>query len=112
MRKITSLSTSLLYRLLTLPSQGALSDSSSSRYRRRFFILVSSFFVVFATLVVAYAHTIAAILQSLSGLGDWDPSQEEGTKSLAIFIAVVGFYALDFSLNGLQASLRVRSPPT
>jgi hypothetical protein len=28
-------------------------------------------------------------------------------KSLAIAIAVVGFYVLDFSLNGLQASLRV-----
>jgi hypothetical protein len=64
--------------------------------------------------MVAYARAAAGFLNSLSGLGDWDPDREEGIKSLAITIAVLSFYVLDFSLNGLQASLRAlildRSP--
>lgn len=87
---------------------GALSDRSTSQYRRRFFIVLSALLVIVSTLVVAYAHALASILASLSGLGDWDPESREQTKQHAIFLAVVGFYVLDFSLNGLQASLRVR----
>lgn len=64
--------------------------------------------------MVAYARAFASFLNSLSGLGDWDPDREEGIKSLAIVIAVASFYVLDFSLNGLQATLRAlildRSP--
>lgn len=86
---------------------GALSDASFSRYRRRAFIASSSVGVIVSTLFVAYARELAALFASLSGLGDWDPEQDEKIKSIAIFIGVVGFYVLDFSLNGLQASLRV-----
>ncbi|KAL8279909.1 hypothetical protein RQP46_007759 [Phenoliferia psychrophenolica] len=92
--------------LLVQPAIGALSDRSTSRYRRRFFIALSATLVVISTLVVAYAHALASVLASISGLGDWDPETEELTKQRAIFLAVVGFYVLDFSLNGLQASLR------
>lgn len=59
---------------------------------------------------MAYARAIASLANSLGGLGDWDPEQEERIRGLAIAIAVVAFYILDFSLNGLQASLRVRFP--
>lgn len=41
------------------------------------------------------------------GLGDWDPDEKERGEGWARIIAVGGFYVLDFSLNGLQASLRV-----
>ncbi|KAK4699609.1 hypothetical protein P7C70_g6655, partial [Phenoliferia sp. Uapishka_3] len=87
-------------------SHRAISDRSTSQYRRRFFIALSALLVIISTLVVAYAHALASILASISGLGDWDPEAQELTKQRAIFLAVVGFYVLDFSLNGLQASLR------
>lgn len=85
---------------------GAISDSSQSRYRRRFFIAGSAVFVIISTLFVAYARELATLFSSLSGLGDWDPREEERIRSIAIVIGVTGFYVLDFSLNGLQASLR------
>jgi len=59
-----------------------------------------------STLFVAYAKELAGVIASLSGLGDWDPDQKGKVDSVAIAIGVVGFYVLDFSLNGLQASLR------
>lgn len=88
---------------------GALSDASFSRYRRRVFIVASAVLVIVSTLFVAYAKELATLLSSLSGLGDWDPEQEEQIQSIAIAIGVVGFYTLDFGLNGLQATLRVCS---
>ncbi|GAA5874856.1 hypothetical protein JCM1840_003904 [Sporobolomyces johnsonii] len=92
--------------LIVQPLVGALSDSSHSRYRRRFYIVVSAFLIVVSTLFVAYARELSDFICSLSGLGDWDPSQKERQQTVAIWIGVVGFYVLDFSLNGLQASLR------
>lgn len=93
---------------------GALSDSSTSRYRRRAFILGSACFVLLSTLIVAYAVSLATLLNTFTGLGSWDPDRSTSIKSLSIIIAVGGFYFLDFSLNGLQASLRAlildRSP--
>ncbi|GAA5963168.1 hypothetical protein JCM21900_002938 [Sporobolomyces salmonicolor] len=92
--------------LIVQPLVGALSDSSNSRYRRRFYIVVSAALIVISTLFVAYARQLSDFICSLSGLGDWDPSQKEREQTVAIWIGVVGFYVLDFSLNGLQASLR------
>lgn len=64
--------------------------------------------VVLSTLVVAYARQIAALVASYAGMGDWDPETESLQQQVAIACGIVGFYVLDFSLNGLQASLRVR----
>ncbi|KAM0786252.1 hypothetical protein ACM66B_007051 [Microbotryomycetes sp. NB124-2] len=100
--------------LLVQPMIGAISDSSQSRYRRRAFIAGSAALVILSTLLVAYAREIGSLLASWSGLGDWDPKQEDTIKHWAIVVGVSGFYILDFSLNGLQATLRAlildRSP--
>ncbi|GAA5919660.1 hypothetical protein JCM6882_003831 [Rhodosporidiobolus microsporus] len=106
--------------LVVQPVVGALSDSSPSRYRRRFYILLSALLILLSTLVVAYAQPLASLLTSLlpfgwGGMGDWDPEKGEVAAKVAIGLGVGGFYALDFALNGLQASLRALvldlSPP-
>ncbi|GAA5985573.1 hypothetical protein JCM11641_004977 [Rhodosporidiobolus odoratus] len=92
--------------LVVQPIVGALSDSSPSRYRRRRYILLSTLLVLLSTLFLAYAQALAALLCSLSGVGDWDPGNGEREGTVAVGIAVLGFYGLDFGLNGLQGSLR------
>ncbi|SCZ94417.1 BZ3500_MvSof-1268-A1-R1_Chr12-2g03885 [Microbotryum saponariae] len=92
--------------LIMQPIIGALSDASRTKYRRRAFIAASATSVIVSTLFVAYANEIGSLLSGWSGLGDWDPKQEDHVRASAIAIGVLGFYVLDFSLNGLQASLR------
>ncbi|SGY12833.1 BQ5605_C011g06622 [Microbotryum silenes-dioicae] len=92
--------------LIMQPSIGALSDASKTKYRRRAFIAASTASVVVSTLFVAYANEIGSLLSGWSGLGDWDPKQEDHVRASAIAIGVLGFYVLDSSLNGLKASLR------
>ena len=112
-RSVLSLSLSLFpsslpLLLLTLTvDSGALSDASTSKYRRRFYIALSALLILISTLVVAFAREIASVVCSLGGIGDWDPARQESEKTVAIWIGVVGFYILDFSLNGLQATMRV-----
>ncbi|BGP57929.1 hypothetical protein JCM8202v2_005583 [Rhodotorula sphaerocarpa] len=102
--------------LVVQPLVGALSDQNShSRFRRRKYILISAALIVLATLAVAYARALAKLVATLAGLGDWDPDAARTEHAAAITLGVAGFYLLDFSLNGLQASLRAlvldRSPP-
>jgi solute carrier family 45 protein 1/2/4 len=94
--------------LIAQPVIGALSDASSSKYRRRFWIIASTVALVISTLTLAYVKVIAAFLVDLAGVGagDWSEKREERAKSVAIGLAVFSFYVLDFALNGLQASLR------
>lgn len=96
--------------LVVQPVIGALSDAAHHhRFRRRYYILWSAALVVLSTLVVAYARQIATLVASYTGIGDWDPETESREQQVAIACGIVGFYVLDFSLNGLQASLRVRA---
>ena len=97
----------LSFRSHSLSKSGALSDASTSKYRRRFYIALSALLILVSTLVVAFAREIASVVCSLGGIGDWDPERQESEKTVAIWIGVVGFYILDFSLNGLQATMRV-----
>ncbi|GAA6044081.1 hypothetical protein JCM8097_000197 [Rhodosporidiobolus ruineniae] len=105
--------------LLVQPIVGALSDSSPSRFRRRQYILYSTLLILLSTLIVAFARELATVICSavpfLGGAGDWDPANERMKRRVAIWLGVVGFYGLDFALNGLQASLRALvldlSPP-
>ncbi|GAA6055261.1 hypothetical protein JCM3770_001513 [Rhodotorula araucariae] len=93
--------------MIVQPVVGALSDSSPSRFRRRQYIFFSTLFILVSSLVVAYARELASVLVSVfTGVGDWDPAREERERTCAIWLGVVGFYILDFSLNGLQASIR------
>ncbi|KAG5651968.1 hypothetical protein H0H81_006783 [Sphagnurus paluster] len=98
------------HRLTTwnLVTLSALSDSSTSKYRRRYWIILSTIALVISTLTLAYCQELANILVDVlgAGLGDWDDIRKEQAKNLAIGFAVVSFYVLDFALNGLQASLR------
>lgn len=99
--------------LVAQPLIGAISDSSSSRFRRRYWIVTATLLLVFSGLVLAFTETIAKALVDLSGggQGDWDPRSiqlvgnpmsqplTEQVKGTAIGIAVFCFYCLDFALN-------------
>ncbi|KAF8917872.1 MFS general substrate transporter [Mucidula mucida] len=85
--------------LIAQPVIGAISDSSTSRYRRRIWIAGSTVVLVFA---------LAAFFVDLLGIGagDWDERRNKQVANVAIGFAVTAFYLLDFALNALQASLR------
>lgn len=94
--------------LVAQPVIGAISDSSTSKYRRRFWIVSSTVVLVLTTLVLAYCEAIAAFFVDLFGVGagDWDGQRNRQAVNVAIGFAVTAFYLLDFALNALQASLR------
>ncbi|KAF8205098.1 hypothetical protein BJ912DRAFT_940249 [Pholiota molesta] len=94
--------------LVAQPVIGALSDASSSKYRRRFWIFLSTIALVLSTLTLAYCREIAAFCVDLVGIGDgdWTERRNKLVAWAAIGFAIVSFYILDFALNGLQASLR------
>jgi solute carrier family 45, member 1/2/4 len=109
----------------TRSAPGAISDSSTSKYRRRYWIVLSTVVLVVSTLVLAYCQGIAAVFVDLfrGGVGDWDPERNTQASHMhyafvidaelscqvlhtAIALAIISFYLLDFALNALQASLR------
>ncbi|KAF9247328.1 hypothetical protein BU15DRAFT_38749 [Melanogaster broomeanus] len=94
--------------LIAQPLIGAISDSSHSKYRRRYWVVLSTVALVFSTLGLAYCQSAAAFFVDLfgGGAGDWDPEWQKQVTNVAIGIAVFAFYILDFALNALQASLR------
>jgi solute carrier family 45 protein 1/2/4 len=94
--------------LIAQPVIGAISDSNTSKYRRRYWIALSTAVLVVSTLVLAYCQDIASFFVDLfpTGAGDWDPKQRQQASNIAIGLAVISFYLLDFALNALQASLR------
>lgn len=106
--------------LVAQPLIGAISDSSLSKYRRRYWIVAATVLLVISGLGLAFTEPVAKALVDLfgGGQGDWDPREArlvclptcnltyKQVKGTAIGIAVVSFYCLDFALNGLQASLR------
>ncbi|PPQ99067.1 hypothetical protein CVT24_003627 [Panaeolus cyanescens] len=95
--------------LVAQPVIGALSDSSSSKYRRRFWIVLSSVALVISTFTLAFCRELAKFFVGLMnvGAGDWDEKADLWVSNfISLPSAVVSFYVLDFALNGLQASLR------
>jgi solute carrier family 45 protein 1/2/4 len=94
--------------LIAQPLIGAISDSSTSKYRRRYWIVSSTIVLVVSTLTLAYCKEISGFLVDLfgGGQGDWDPKRSYYVSNTAIGLAIVSFYLLDFALNALQASLR------
>ncbi|KAH8105925.1 MFS general substrate transporter [Cristinia sonorae] len=94
--------------LIAQPLIGAISDASTSKYRRRYWIVMSTLVLVVSTVTLAYCKDIASFFVDLFGVGEgsWDPEQKETVRMTAIWLAIVSFYLLDFSLNALQASLR------
>jgi solute carrier family 45, member 1/2/4 len=94
--------------LIAQPFIGAISDSSRSKYRRRYWIVLSTAVLVLSTLTLAYCQSLAAFFVDLFGVGagDWDQKRIDRVAGTAIGFAIVSFYLLDFALNALQASLR------
>ncbi|KAI0776110.1 MFS general substrate transporter [Trametes elegans] len=94
--------------LIAQPVIGAISDASTSKYRRRYWVVLSTLGLVVSTLTLAYCKEIAAFFVDLfgSGAGSWDPKYGKTVIDTAIGFAIVSFYVLDFALNALQASLR------
>ncbi|KAF7301801.1 ANK-REP-REGION domain-containing protein [Mycena indigotica] len=94
--------------LIAQPVIGAISDSSTSKYRRRYWIILSTVALVFSTLILAYCEALAGFLVDLFSLGNgiWDEKRNTYAKNTAIGLAIFSFYILDFALNALQASLR------
>ncbi|KAJ7590853.1 hypothetical protein C8J56DRAFT_781752 [Mycena floridula] len=94
--------------LIAQPVIGAISDSSTSKYRRRYWIISSTIVLLVVTLVLAYCEALATFFVDLFnvGAGDWDEKRNKRVANVAIGFAVVSFYLLDFALNALQASLR------
>lgn len=87
--------------LVAQPLIGAISDSSHSRYRRRYWIVTATLLLVISGLGLAFTEPVAAALVDLfgGGQGDWDPRHVQLVKDTAIWIAILSFYALDFALN-------------
>ncbi|KAF8529052.1 hypothetical protein BU17DRAFT_37242 [Hysterangium stoloniferum] len=94
--------------LVAQPLIGAISDASTSRYRRRLWIVWSTVVLVVSCIALAYAESMALLLVHLfgGGAGVRGPTEDKQSKNVAIGLAVAAFYLLDFSLNALQASLR------
>ncbi|KAL4242080.1 MFS general substrate transporter [Abortiporus biennis] len=94
--------------LIAQPLIGAISDASTSRYRRRYWVVLSTIVLVFSTITLAYCEVFAGVFVDMIGAGEgsWDPKRNKDVKSTAIGLAVFSFYLLDFALNALQASLR------
>lgn len=61
--------------LVVQPLIGAISDSSTSRYRRRFWIVVSTALLVLSGLGLAFTEPVAQAIVDVfgGGQGDWDP---------------------------------------
>ncbi|KAG8718515.1 hypothetical protein FRC08_005114 [Ceratobasidium sp. 394] len=94
--------------LIAQPLIGAISDSSTSKYRRRYWVAMSTFVLFFAAIGLAFAIPIADIIVSFFRVRPpiAEPSWDNSVRQTAIGIAIVCFCLLDFALNALQASLR------
>ncbi|PWN50762.1 MFS general substrate transporter, partial [Violaceomyces palustris] len=111
---LTKQSTSLVWiagplsGLVCQPIIGSLSDASTSRFRRRQYMLASAVVLILSTLALAFSVPIATWLVDLTGggIGDWDPKRKGKVHEATQWISVGAFWILDFALNGLQASSR------
>lgn len=94
--------------LIAQPLIGAISDSSTSKYRRRYWVVSSTAVLALSMFALAYCREIAAFFVDIlgGGAGDWDPKRLAQVSNTAIVLAIIAFYLLDFALNALQASLR------
>jgi solute carrier family 45 protein 1/2/4 len=66
---------------------GAISDSSHSRYRRRYWIVTATFLLVFSGLGLAFTEPVAEALVDLfgGGQGDWDPRHAKLVSTFSEF---------------------------
>ncbi|KAF8897661.1 major facilitator superfamily domain-containing protein [Infundibulicybe gibba] len=72
--------------LIAQPVIGAVSDSSTSKYRRRFWVMLSTVALVISTFTLAYCVEIAKLLVDAVGVGvgDWDEERNRQVNNTAI----------------------------
>lgn len=72
-------------RVIYAAFKGALSDSSSSKYRRRFWVVLSTIALVMSTLTLAFCKEIAGFVVDLAGVGagDWSEKRAERVSGAA-----------------------------
>lgn len=94
--------------LIMQPVMGSLSDSSTSRFRRRKYMVGSAVVLAGGTCLVAFSEPIAVLLLDLLGIGfgDWDPVRQERVRWTMQALSILGFWVLDFAVNGLQVIAR------
>ncbi|WFD36954.1 hypothetical protein MCUN1_003846 [Malassezia cuniculi] len=94
--------------LIVQPIIGSLSDSSTSPFRRRKYMLGSAVVLALSTLLIAFAEPISeAFLNAFgSGLGTWDPVHKANVQHMVQALSIIGFWVLDFALNALQVVSR------
>ncbi|WFC99843.1 hypothetical protein MYAM1_002589 [Malassezia yamatoensis] len=94
--------------LIVQPILGCISDASTSRYRRRKYIVGSAVIVALSTWTIAFSEPIASFLLDVLGvgLGDWDPVRQQRQVLLVQALSIIGFWVLDFAINGLQVISR------
>ena len=61
---------------------GAISDSSHSRFRRRYWVILSTVALVLSTAALAYCQSTASFFVDLfgGGDGDWDPERQKQVR--------------------------------
>jgi solute carrier family 45 protein 1/2/4 len=93
--------------LITQPLIGAISDSSTSKYRRRYWVVLSSGLMILSCLMLAYARPLGMFAADIWGVGegDWDPKWKNAVQKISISIAIIAFYGLDFAVNALVRAL-------
>ena len=70
---------------------GALSDASSSKYRRRFWILLSTVALVVSTITLAYCIELASFFVDIFGVGngDWTERRDQLVGDLFVHARVL-----------------------
>lgn len=65
--------------LVVQPLIGAISDSSTSRYRRRYWVIMSTGLLVISGIGLAFTQPVAKAIVDIigGGQGDWDPNTQK-----------------------------------
>lgn len=111
---LTKSSTSLVWLALPItgiimqPLVGVMSDLSTSRFRRRQYILLGLGILVPATLVLSASTAISSTLVDIfrTGLADWDPARQDAVDDVDKFVAVISIVFMYLSINMIQPASR------
>lgn len=83
---IGMLALSILHPDTRLHVVGAISDASRSKYRRRYWVVLSTVVLVVSTFTLAYCQDLAALFVDMvgGGKGSWDPQWKKDVSPLYV----------------------------